>query len=144
MTIPKEFDEIRPYVPEELPAVYEELIADPEFKMVIEHIFPQIPFEKVAEMMRNSKTNLDFQKALVYPFLGTLIQKFSRGITMSYDNKENLGAILSISNHRDIILDSAFLCLLMVQNIDNTVEIAIGDFLCTGLSRFCWNSFALR
>ncbi|MBR3884606.1 MAG: acyltransferase [Bacteroidaceae bacterium] len=129
MTIPKEFDEIRPYVPEELPAVYEELIADPEFKMVIEHIFPQIPFEKVAEMMRNSKTNLDFQKALVYPFLGTLIQKFSRGITMSYDNKEHLGAILSISNHRDIILDSAFLCLLMVQNIDNTVEIAIGDNL---------------
>lgn len=129
MTIPKEFDEIRPFVPEELPAVYEELIADPEFKMVIEHIFPQIPFEKVAEMMRSSKTNLDFQKALVYPFLGTLIQKFSRGITMSYDNKENLGAILSISNHRDIILDSAFLCLLMVQNIDNTVEIAIGDNL---------------
>lgn len=129
MIIPKEFDEIRPYVPEELPAVYEELIADPEFRMVIAHIFPQIPFEKVADMMRGSKTNLDFQKALVYPFLGTLVQKFSRGITMSYDNKDNLNAILSISNHRDIILDSAFLCLLMVQHIDNTVEIAIGDNL---------------
>ena len=31
-TIPAEFDEIRPYMPEELPAVYEELIADPEFQ----------------------------------------------------------------------------------------------------------------
>lgn len=129
MIIPKEFDEIRPYEPEELPAVYEELIADPEFKAAMEYTFPQIPFAKVADMMRGSKTNLDFQKALVYPFLGTLIQKFSSGITMSYDNKEHLGAILSISNHRDIILDSAFLCLLMVQNIDNTVEIAIGDNL---------------
>ena len=29
MNIPAEFDEIRPYAPEELPQVFEELIADP-------------------------------------------------------------------------------------------------------------------
>ena len=33
--IPAEFDEIRPYMPKELPAAYEELIADPEFKAVM-------------------------------------------------------------------------------------------------------------
>ena len=32
MRTPEEFDEIRPYDPEELPAVFEELIADPEFR----------------------------------------------------------------------------------------------------------------
>ena len=31
MNIPAEFDEIRPYTPEELPQIYEELIADPAF-----------------------------------------------------------------------------------------------------------------
>lgn len=48
---------------------------------------------------------------------------------MSYDNKESLHNALCISNHRDIILDSAFLCILFVEHIGNTVEIAIGDNL---------------
>ena len=125
--IPAEFDEIRPYMPEELPAVYEELIADPEFQAAMGYAFKQIPFEQVAALMRNSKTNIDFQKAIVYPFLQGLISKFSKGISLTYDNKESLHNALCISNHRDIILDSAFLCLLMIGHIDNTVEIAIGD-----------------
>lgn len=127
--IPAEFDEIRPYMPEELPAVYEELIADPEFQAAMGYVFKDIPFEQVAALMRGSKTNLDFQKALVYPFLQGLLAKFSKGISLSYDNKESLRNALCLSNHRDIILDSAFLCLLMVNHIDNTVEIAIGDNL---------------
>lgn len=129
MNIPEEFNEIRPYMPEELPVIYEELIADAEFKAAMQHAFPQIPFEKVAELMRNSKTNLDFQKALVYPFLRELLKKLSSEISFSCENKEELNSALCISNHRDIILDSAFLCILMVENIDNTVEIAIGDNL---------------
>ena len=116
-------------MPEELPAVYEELIADPEFQAAMGYVFKDIPFEQVAALMRGSKTNLDFQKALVYPFLQGLLAKFSKGISLSYDNKESLRNALCLSNHRDIILDSAFLCLLMVNHIDNTVEIAIGDNL---------------
>lgn len=127
--IPEEFNEIRPYMPEELPAIYEELIADNEFKTAMGYAFPQIPFEKVAELMRNSKTNLDFQKALVQPFLAGLLKKCSKGITFSYDNAESIRVATCISNHRDIILDSAFLCLLYVDTFDNTVEIAIGDNL---------------
>ena len=33
MRTPEEFDEIRPYDPEELPAIFEELIADPDMKI---------------------------------------------------------------------------------------------------------------
>ena len=36
MNIPAEFNEIRPYTPEELPQIYEELIADPVFRTVVE------------------------------------------------------------------------------------------------------------
>ena len=127
--IPAEFDEIRPYMPEELPAAYEELIADPEFKAVMGYVFPQIPFEQVAAMMRGCKTNLEFQKTLVRPFLEGLLKKFSAGLTSEIENVDNLKNALCISNHRDIILDSAFLNLVFVGNIDNTVEIAIGDNL---------------
>ena len=127
--IPAEFDEIRPYMPEELPAAYEELIADPEFKAVIGYVFPQIPFEQVAAMIRGCKTNIEFQKTLVRPFLEGLLKKYSAGLTSEIENVESIKNALCISNHRDIILDSAFLNLVFVGHIDNTVEIAIGDNL---------------
>ena len=127
--IPAEFDEIRPYMPEELPAVYEELLADPEFQAAMGYVFKQVPFEQVAAMIRGCKTNIEFQKTIVLPFLQGLLKKLSTGISLSYDNKESLADALCISNHRDIILDSAFLCMLMIENVDNTVEIAIGDNL---------------
>lgn len=127
--IPAEFDEIRPYMPEELPAAYEELIADPEFKAVLGYVFPQIPFEQVAAMIRGCKTNIEFQKTLVRPFLEGLLKKYSAGLTSEIENVESIKNALCISNHRDIILDSAFLNLVFVGHIDNTVEIAIGDNL---------------
>ena len=128
-TIPAEFDEIRPYMPHELPAVYEELIADPEFKAIMGYAFKDIPFENIAAMMRGASTNIEFQKAIVYPFVKGLLAKFSKGISFTCDNDKNISNALCISNHRDIILDSAFLCILMIEKIGNTVEIAIGDNL---------------
>ena len=110
-TIPAEFDEIRPYMPHELPAVYEELIADPEFKAVMGYAFKDIPFENIAAMMRGASTNIEFQKAIVYPFVKGLLAKFSKGISFTCDNENNISNALCISNHRDIILDSAFLCI---------------------------------
>ncbi len=125
-----EFDEIRPYNPEELPAVFEELIADPMFRAVVENVMPGIPFEGIAMQMRQCKTNLDFQKAFFYKLLHDLVKKASDGLTFDCsaltDKSRNY---TFISNHRDIILDSAFLCILLIDNGMNTVEIAIGDNL---------------
>ena len=85
--IPAEYDEIRPYLPEELPQVFEELIADPEFQAAMGYAFQGMPFENIAAAIRASKSNLEFQKALVYPFLKGVLAKLSSGLTVSYDNK---------------------------------------------------------
>ena len=129
MTIPAEFDEIRPYLPDELPQIFEELIADPEFRAVIGYAIKDIPFEHVAMAMRASKDNLAFQKSIIYPFLQGVVKKLTSEFSLSYDNVDSLRKSLCISNHRDIIMDSAFLSILLVDVIDNTVEIAIGDNL---------------
>ena len=42
MVIPKEFDEIRPYTPEELPAAYDALLSDPQFTAVLAQLFPGV------------------------------------------------------------------------------------------------------
>lgn len=130
MNIPEEFKEIRPYTPEELPQVYEELIADPAFRQVMGWVMPQVPFDMIAAKMRQCKTNLEFQKAFCYDFLWNIAKRHSDGLTG--DLSTVLGTDAShtfISNHRDIILDSGFLSVLLVDNGMNTVEIAIGDNL---------------
>ncbi len=55
-----EFDEIRPYHDEELPRIFDELIADPAFRQVAASVFPEIPIELMEHKMRGSKTKRDF------------------------------------------------------------------------------------
>ena len=128
--IPVEFDDIRPYSPEELPAVYEELIADEAFRSVMGKVMPGIPFDMIAMKMRQCKTNLEFQKAFCYPFLHDLVNKCSAGMSMDCTAIQGDSFPHTfITNHRDIVLDSALLSVLLVDNGQNTVEIAIGDNL---------------
>lgn len=132
MIIPAEFDEIRPYTPEELPGVYEELLADEEFRHVVAYVMPNVPFEAVAARLRSCVTNLEVQKTFFYPLLRELADKRSDGLTLdasSLPDKQGM-RFTFISNHRDIILDSAFLSILLIENgFPTTVEIAIGDNL---------------
>ena len=109
MNIPAEFNEIRPYTPEELPQIYEELIADPAFRTVVESVMPGVPFEGLAMKMRQCKTNLEFQKAFFYGLLWDLVKKTANGLTFDCSALSDLTRNYTfISNHRDIILDSAF------------------------------------
>ena len=126
----QEFDEIRPYHDEELPAIYEELIADPAFRQVAEAALPGIPFEALANQMRACKTKQEFQVNICYDILKRIIREATLGVT--FDNSaqpERGGAYTYVSNHRDIVLDSGFLSLMLVEQGQNTVEIAIGDNL---------------
>jgi hypothetical protein len=130
MEITTEFDEIRPYNNEELPQIYEELIADPAFQNAIAYAIPGVPFEAVANKMRSCKTSLEFQKAFSAEFLWGIAKKHTDGLT--FDNSALTNQELSytyISNHRDIILDSGFLSILLLGVGKETVEIAIGDNL---------------
>jgi len=122
-----EFDEIRPYHDEELPQIFEELIADPAFKQVAAYVMPGIPFEALAVRMRGCRTKLEFQKSFCYPFLKDLMKRCTNGVEMQ--NSDPQGVYTYISNHRDIVLDSGLLSLLLVEAGGDTPEIAIGDNL---------------
>lgn len=125
-----EFDEIRPYHDEELPQIFEELIADPAFQAVAATVMPGVPFEMIAQKMRACKSKLDFQKAFCYGLLWKIAKEASDGLTLDHTAlKDKKAAYTYISNHRDIILDSGFLSILLVDQGMDTVEIAIGDNL---------------
>ena len=130
MNIPAKFDPIRPYEPEELPVVYERLIADSQFRAVMEHVFSGVPYDALAAKIRSYRTNLEFQKQLCYGFLVALLAKASDGCTMDSSRVDVGSRYTFMSNHRDIVLDSAFLDkMLFDAGFGTTCEIAIGDNL---------------
>lgn len=125
-----EFDEIRPYHDEELPQIFEELIADPVFRQAVSVAVPGVPFELLAQQMRACKTKLDFQKVFCYDLLRKLARDTTDGFMLDHTAlPDKQAAYTYISNHRDIILDSGFLSVLLVDQGMDTVEIAIGDNL---------------
>lgn len=125
-----EFDEIRPYHDEELSEVYEELIADSAFRQAACTVMPGVPFEVIAQKMRACPTKLDFQKTFCYGLLWKIVADATDGLTLDHTALPDKSlAYTYISNHRDIILDSGFLSILLVDQGMDTVEIAIGDNL---------------
>ena len=126
-----EFDEIRPYHDEELPQVFEELIADPAFRKVAAIAMPGVPVEAWAQQMRACKTKLEFQIAFCYNILKRIIKEKTDGLTMDYSalEAEPNRAYTYISNHRDIILDSAILNIMLRRQGCHYCEAAIGSNL---------------
>lgn len=131
MIIPAEFDEIRPYTPEELPEVFNELLADPSFQSVVAEIMPGIPPEVLGAQLRQCKTNLDVQKTFFHKLLHGIMDKYSDGFDMDTASlPDKTRNYTFISNHRDIVLDPGFLSVGLIDNqFPTTVEIAIGDNL---------------
>lgn len=126
----KPFDAIRPFEPEELPEVFERLLGNAQFTQVVAYVFKDVPFDMLAQKMRACKTNLEFQVAFCYPFIKGLLQKASLGCDMNVDAIDMEKRYTFVSNHRDIVLDSALLDVLLVDaGCKTTCEIAIGDNL---------------
>ena len=125
-----EFDEIRPYNDEELPQIFEELIADPAFQKAATDAIPNVPFELLAQKIRACKSKLDFQETFCYGILWKIAADHTDGLTLDHTALPDKNkAYTYVSNHRDIILDSGFLSILLIDQGMDTVEIAIGDNL---------------
>ncbi len=125
-----DFDAIRPFEPEELPAAYDRLVANPQFRAVVGMLYPQVPFEALEKKMRACNTSMEFQLAFCYDFLEMLMAKASLGMDIDVEAIDVSKRFTFVSNHRDIVLDSALLDKLLVDaGFKTTCEIAIGDNL---------------
>jgi hypothetical protein len=125
-----EFENIRPYHDEELAPILEELLADPAFRQIAAVAFPEIPVECLEKKMRSIRTKREFQLTFSCPFVQKIARLTTDALTLNNAAQEDkTKAYTYISNHRDIILDSGFLSILLIDSGIDTVEIAIGDNL---------------
>lgn len=130
MKTPSIYDDIRPFDPEELPAAFERLLSDAQFQQVLGYLYPGVPQEAIKTKMMACKTNLEFQLAFCYGFLKDLMAKVSKGFDMNVEAVDVTKRYTFVSNHRDIVLDSALLDVLLYDaGFNTTCEIAIGDNL---------------
>lgn len=130
MKTPSIYDDIRPFDPEELPAAFERLLSDAQFQQVLGYLYPGVPLGAVKTKMMACKTNLEFQLAFCYGFLKDLMAKASKGFDMNVEAVDVTKRYTFVSNHRDIVLDSALLDVLLYDaGFNTTCEIAIGDNL---------------
>ena len=136
MRMPEEFDEIRPYEPDEMKQAFNDLLRDRQFQLVLKGFAPWLPKSVRNGLLRLAfcgvKTPLDFQKRFMAPVVRYIIRRKTDGTTFDDTNLSTDKSLryTFISNHRDIVLDSAFLDLLLVNaDYSTTVEIGIGDNL---------------
>lgn len=128
--IANEFDAIRSYTDQELPAAFTRIMASKEFSQVLHTIYPADQTEGVLHYLKHAHSVHDFQKDIMLPYLRTLEKKLTTGIVCEgLDNTSHSPACLYISNHRDITLDPALLCKCLLEANKETVEIGIGDNL---------------
>ena len=129
-----EFDEIRPYEKGEMKEALNQLLNDRHFNKMMQGMAPWLP-----KALRNGifrlmfigvKTPLDFQLRFMKHIVRYVLKKYAHGYTFKYDTISNRDNQLFISNHRDIVLDSAILDLMLYEaGFPTTCEIAIGDNL---------------
>lgn len=124
------FQSIRPYNSNEIKAVVEQLLQEPDFQKVLSIVYPKQDLSEVMANLRKISTIKEFQKEVVYYYLRIIIDRTINKLSFSgLENLDPTKRYLFMSNHRDIILDSALLNVIFFENKIKTTEIAIGSNL---------------
>ncbi|HRG38773.1 MAG TPA: 1-acyl-sn-glycerol-3-phosphate acyltransferase [Bacteroidia bacterium] len=124
------FDDIRPCYDSEAYGTLQKIIQDPLFMRLVNHLWPEMTLEQVAKKAAQVTTAMSFQKEFMHPAIRKIVERSSDGLTFEgFENLDPQKPYLFIANHRDILLDSAILQILLVENGHNTSEITFGDNL---------------
>lgn len=136
-----DFESIRPYRDDEVSAVLARLLADPAFlQTLLRFRFPRLAGPLgwllkpvIAHRLRREVAGINSVDALqgkLEPYVDRVIERASDGI--SYSGLEQLQSgrpYLYIANHRDIVMDPAFVNYALYHAGQPTPRIAIGDNL---------------
>ncbi|MDD7437997.1 MAG: 1-acyl-sn-glycerol-3-phosphate acyltransferase [Bacteroidales bacterium] len=126
------FESIRPYLDSEVQEGVQSIMKEEMLVKIMKQVYGEINEEQLKAIVAQCHTIFDFKVKMVKPVLDYLLKHTTFSLTMSGKSKmDRSGAekYLFISNHRDIILDSAFLNYLCIEAGLPLPRIAIGDNL---------------
>ncbi|MDR0427362.1 MAG: 1-acyl-sn-glycerol-3-phosphate acyltransferase [Dysgonamonadaceae bacterium] len=125
-----EFDDIRPFYDDEINPVIQELLKDNQFRKIVDFFTPEEEQASFIELMKTIQTKKEFQQKIVKGVVGRIRARSVKEFNSSgFENISNKEAYTYTSNHRDIVLDAAFLGVTLDEHNYKISEIAIGDNL---------------
>ncbi|MBP5397981.1 MAG: acyltransferase [Bacteroidales bacterium] len=126
-----EFEEIRPYNDEEAISALNKYANHPLLAQVSAYMYPEESPDYLGKKLLGIKNIDEFQAQIVIAILERIIRKSADKFT--YSGIEHLfnsnGKFLAMTNHRDIVLDPAFIQLILFKNGLPFSEIAVGSNL---------------
>lgn len=124
-----QYSAIRPYSEEEALQAFDRISRSPLLPVVSKFFFPKEGINTLSKLLKSVHSIADFQDIVMGRMVQTVIDRSTSGFTCS--GLENLGDknFLAVSNHRDILLDPAFIEWTLLKNNKNMTEICIGSNL---------------
>lgn len=124
------YRDIRPLSPEEVPAAIEMLLANQTLKATFEALKTSMSWEQLGAFLQGCDSTDEFKRRAGYMLVKHVMKTTCSQV--SFSGEEGLDpdqGYTYISNHRDIILDSAFLNVLLLEVGRRMPQVAIGDNL---------------
>ena len=124
------FDDTRPYNNEEIPDALRRISNHFYFPIIIHYLFPEKDINTFKDDFLRIKSAFEFQEKVMYKVIKTLVNNSTTCLTSEGIEKlSNDKNYMFIANHRDILLDSAILQTLLIDNQMDTSEITFGSNL---------------
>lgn len=127
------FDDMRPYRDEEIPAAMQRIADSVSFPLLASYVYPHEDIERVRQQIRSYRNVRDFQLEVMRCVNEQVI---ARSVTdFTYGGMDKLSPTekyLFVSNHRDIMLDACLLQYVLYKNGHETSEITFGANLMQG------------
>ena len=128
--IPAQFEDIRSYIDEEIPAAMEYFINDDMSFALAKMVLPDKSDDEVKELLRSINSTDEFQHIMMTRFVRLIVSTSMKGVeTQGFNLIDKHKAYLFTGNHRDITLDAFILQMYMLENGLETCNIAFGDNL---------------
>ena len=125
-----DFSNIAPYRDEEVSGAIRSLLEEMSFVKVLRFVYPDMDDTDIQSLCEGINTVKDFQAQVAYPAMKKMSDLTITSLTSGgFELLDGSSASLFISNHRDIILDSALLNMQLHEHGLETTETAIGSNL---------------
>ena len=125
-----QFDDIRSYKDDEIPAAMEYFINDETSIAMAKLVFPDKSVEEIQDLLRGIKTTEEFQRIMMTRFVRLIESTTMKGVdTHGFERLDKKKAYLFTGNHRDITLDAFILQMYMLENGLETCNIGYGSNL---------------
>ncbi len=123
----EDFDDIRPYHAEEIPAAMQRIARSSSFPILSAYVYPDEPLDVVRKRIAAYRTVKEFQEETMRMVNQRVVENSITEFTCSgLDKLDSTQQYLYVSNHRDIMLDSSLLQYFLVNHGFDTTEITFG------------------